>query len=283
MAIDTLGIPNYFFNNLDDSKNLNKRQRKILEKLQRQIDISINELAEEFNVHPMTIRRDFKKLEQMNIIVRTYGGARINPVRKSLTYLSDEDILENFEKKIAIARFIIDNIINDGDFIFLDSGSTILQIAKALVAKKKITVATNSIDIMAELFHQSDVNTLIIGGTLSMKSSSLHGPYAIERLKEIKVGKCFMSCDGIVIDGNINGFYTNHDIEATLNPYALKTAEKKNRYIVADSTKIGKMGAYKFADFSDFEALITDSDITDEKKHQLEKYINVEIAKINSN
>ncbi len=194
-----------------------------------------------------------------------------------LNILSDEDIHLNIDKKIAIARYIIDNIINDNDYIFLDSGSTILQIAHLLVQKKKITVATNSIDILAELYHQPDINTLILGGSLSIHSSSMHGPYAINRLKELKVSKSILSCDG-VIPGQ--GFFTNHDIEATLNPYALQTAPAGNRFIVADSTKIGKISPYKFADFSDVDLFITDSDITPNQLDELRKYVKVAVAQV---
>ncbi|MHA1870082.1 MAG: DeoR/GlpR family DNA-binding transcription regulator, partial [Promethearchaeota archaeon] len=174
-------------------EQLNERQKSILEILEVHGNISINKLAEKFKVHPMTIRRDFKKFEKLGIIVRTYGGAQANPNRRVLSYLSNEDINENIEKKVAIARYISDNIIHDGDSIFLDSGSTMLQIAKFLLKKKKISVITNSIDIMAELYHQTEINTLVLGGSLSVKSSSLYGPYAIERLKELKVNISFIS------------------------------------------------------------------------------------------
>lgn len=260
-------------------EKLNKRQRVILEKLQSKSEINVNALAEEFNVSTMTIRRDIKKFEKMNILVRTYGGARINPTRRSVKYLSDEDIHVNIDKKIAIARYVIDNIIKDNDYIFLDSGSTILQIARLLVEKNKVTVATNSIDILAELYHQPDINTLILGGSLSIHSSSMHGPYAISRLKELKVSKSILSCDG-VIPGQ--GFFTNHDIEATLNPFALQTAPPGNRFIAADSSKIGKISPYKFADCSDVDLFITDSNITPIQLDELRKYVKVAVAQINT-
>lgn len=257
------------------NEKLNDRQKAILERLQTQEDISINKLAGEFDVHPMTIRRDLQKFEEMNIVVRTYGGARINPNRSSLKYLSNEDINQNIKKKIALARYIVENLVDDGDYIFLDSGSTMLQIAKLLVRKSKITVATNSIDILAELYHQPDINTLILGGSLSLKSSSLHGPYAIERLKNLQVSISILSCDG-VLPGK--GFFTNHDIEATLNPYALNTGKKK--CIAADSTKIGELSPYKFADFEDVDLFITDSDVTEEQLEELEKYVEIAVAEI---
>ncbi|MBD3352298.1 MAG: DeoR family transcriptional regulator [Candidatus Lokiarchaeota archaeon] len=258
-------------------EKLNERQKKILEKLQIGKDISINDVAEEFNVHPMTIRRDLKLFEEMGIVVRTYGGARTNPTRRSVKYLSDEDINLNIEKKVAIARYVVENIIKDNDYIYLDSGSTILQVAKALIRRSRITVATNSIDILAELYHQPDVNTLILGGSLSVNSSSMHGPYAIQRLKALKVSKSILSCDAVVPK---QGFFTNNDIEATLNEFAIETAEKGNRYIIADSTKIGELSAYKFANFKDFDVFVTDSHITDKQLRLLENDIDIAIAQV---
>ncbi len=263
----------------NSAERLNSRQEKILEQIQTKGYISINELAVEFDVHQMTIRRDLKKLERMGTLVRTYGGAQAHPGRRVFSYLTDEDINENIEKKISIAKFIVNKLINNGDRIFLDTGSTILQIAKLLNRRKKITVITNSIDIMAELYHQPDITTVVLGGELSGISSNLHGPHAINQLKSWNKGShiSFFSCDGVV-SGENEGFYTNHDIDASLAPHALKTGEKK--CVVVDSSKIGKKTLYKFADFNDVDLLITDSGINDDQLSELKKFVEVAIAEI---
>jgi DeoR/GlpR family transcriptional regulator of sugar metabolism len=251
---------------------LNKRQKEILELLQARGDISISELAEKYKVHTMTIRRDIQIFQDMGLVVRTYGGAMgRDSGRGSLRYLSNEDITVNIEKKIEIARYIVEKLVHDGDLIFLDSGSTMLQIAKMLINRKKITVLTNSIDIMAELYHQQNINTLIVGGNLSRESSVLHGPYAIQQLKleAQKLTWSFLSCDAIQLGPN-GGFYTNHAIEADLNQYASRTGIKK--CIAADSTKIGKLCQYKFADFKDIDVLITDSNIKKPQVDEIESH-----------
>lgn len=266
---------------MDENENdkLNQRQKKILEILQTRGDISVTELAERFNVHPMTIRRDIKKFEHLGIkLIRKYGGAQTQFSPGALKYLSSEDIYANIDKKVAIAQYIVDNILKDNDFIFLNSGSTLLQIAKALVKRKKMTVATNSIDIMAELYHRTDINTLILGGSLSVNSSSLHGPYAVERLKGFKnkVDFIFLSCDGVLFE---QGFFTNSDIEANLNPIVLDIGVTK--CLAADSSKINKRAPFKFADFNDIDIFITDSGIKEDQLLKLKREkIDIKIAPI---
>ncbi|MHA1729183.1 MAG: DeoR/GlpR family DNA-binding transcription regulator [Promethearchaeota archaeon] len=260
--------------------NHNERQKKILEILEINRDISVTELAIKFNVHQMTIRRDLKKLERKGVVLRTYGGAHIR--KRKLTYLSNEDINLNIKKKNTIASYIIENIIRDGNYIFLDTGSTMLQIAKILNRKKRISIATNSIDIMAELYQQPEINSLILGGSLSSESSTLFGPYAIKRLKDMesKADLSFISCDGVMSGCNNNsGFYTDHNIDANLTPIALKIGAKK-KCIAADSSKIGRHSLYKFAEFSDVDLFITDSDINIEILEDLKKYVDVVVAEI---
>ena len=265
-------------NKINDG-SLNERQKKIVQILELYGDISVKELATKFSVSTMTIRRDIKKFESTGILFRTYGGAQFYPGKRQLKYLSSEDINLNIEKKIAIAKFIVENLIQDGQNIFLDTGSTMLQIAKFLSKRKKISVITNSIDIMAELYHRPEINCLIIGGSLSENSSTLFGPYAMEQLKkwEAKVDISFISCDGIILQSN-EGFYTKSSIDANLTPIALKTGAEK--WIAADSTKVGKRTLFKFADFRNVDLFITDSGITESQLKYLKKNLDVAVAKI---
>jgi len=256
-------------NSLD---RLNKRQKEILESLQARGDISITELAEKYKVHPMTIRRDIQVFQDMGLVVRTFGGVMGRDMgRGSLRYLSNEDITVNIEKKLEISHYIVEKLIHDGDLIFLDSGSTMLQIAKMLVKRKKITVVTNSIDIMAELYQQPNINTRILGGTLSRESSVLHGPHAIQQLQQEaqQLNWSFLSCDAIKL-GPEGGFFTNQAIEWDLNKYAVRTG--KNKCIAADSTKIGKLSQYQFAEYKDIDILITDTHIKKSDADELESH-----------
>lgn len=265
--------------NKNNDGSLNERQKKIVQILELYGDISVKELATKFHCSEMTIRRDLKKFEKTGILFRTYGGAQSSPGKRQLKYLSSDDINLNIEKKIAIAKFVVENLVQDGQNIFLDTGSTMLQIARYLSNRKRISVITNSVDIMAELYHCPEINCLIIGGSLSENSSTLYGPYAMEQLKkwESKVDISFISCDGIILQSN-EGFYTKSSIDASLTPIALKTGSEK--WIAADSTKIGKRTLFKFADFCDVDLFITDSGINDSQLNYLQKKVDVEVAKI---
>src|SRR5699024_12256490 len=124
-----------------------ERKKKLLEFLKQNRASTVSELASLFQVHEATIRRDLTKLEKQGLMKRTHGGVMLEKeVHSELPFQERESI--HYEEKRRIGRRAA-ALIEDGDNIILDSGTTTLHIAKAIRNKRNLTVITNDINIAA--------------------------------------------------------------------------------------------------------------------------------------
>ena len=146
-----------------------ERRNLILEELQDKKKVVVGDLSRRFDVSEETIRRDLEKLERDGYATKSYGGAVLNDnvgFDMPLTIRSRK----NVEAKQKIASLAAD-LVHDGDHIMLDASSTDLFIAKAIKNKQKLTVVTNSIEIILELSEVPDWNVISTGGTVTLKQA----------------------------------------------------------------------------------------------------------------
>ena len=132
-----------------------ERRNEILEKLQKEKRVVVGELSKIYGVSEETIRRDLEKLENDGYVIKSYGGAVLNEnvnidmpfnVRKNTNVVGKQRIAE-----------IVKSMVKDGERLMLDSSSTAVFIAKALKEERRnLTVITNSIEIIIELFDRPD-------------------------------------------------------------------------------------------------------------------------------
>ncbi len=155
-----------------------ERRNLILEKLQEDKKVIVSELSQEFQVSEETIRRDLDKLDKDGLAVKSYGGAVLNE-NTSLDMPFNIRKKNNPAGKQKIAK-IVETLIEDGDHIILDPSTTAVFIAKALKAKERLTVITNSIEVILELSDVSDWNIISSGGSLKEGYLALVGPRAIK-------------------------------------------------------------------------------------------------------
>ena len=149
-----------------------ERRNLILEKLQEDKKVIVSELSQEFQVSEETIRRDLDKLDKDGLAVKSYGGAVLNE-NTSLDMPFNIRKKNNPAGKQKIAK-IVETLIEDGDHIILDPSTTAVFIAKALKAKERLTVITNSIEVILELSDVSDWN-IISSGALRYSLDSFTG------------------------------------------------------------------------------------------------------------
>lgn len=155
------------------------RPREIIRLLTVKPFMKIDELCQELNVSPATIRRDLTELENSESIIRVNGGAIIRNEQKKAGYNEQEKTKDRFvEEKTRIAEAAA-ALIKEGDTIFMDSGSTNLQIADRLTAFSNITIVTNNITIANKFINRKDLSVIICGGTLGeVNPDSIVGPMA---------------------------------------------------------------------------------------------------------
>ncbi len=228
------------------------RQEKIKQILIERKQISCPEICDIFGVSIETVRRDLAALEKKGVIKRIYGGAVLmdnssspNPIKPWNTR-----VILNRAEKVNIAKEML-SYIHDNMTIALDSGTTILEIARLLDRRKNLKIITNDIHIASELSQNTDHTIYFIGGTLKKDDKITTGFLTTEFLKNFsRIDAVILAADGF-IDG-IGDF--NKDMGA------LKTAmiEKSDRvYAVIDHTKFMIPTLYKVCGLKDLDLVIT--------------------------
>jgi DeoR/GlpR family transcriptional regulator of sugar metabolism len=249
----------------------NKRREKILELIREDGSAKVIKLAKIFKVSEVTIRQDLEKLEQEGYILREHGGAFLKNVEegvKSITLLNQE----NIEKKQKIGKKASE-LIENGDAIILDSGSTTTEIAKNLLGRKGLKVITNALNIALILGAEPGIELIVTGGEFKPPTLSLTGQKAADFFEDIHVDKLFLATAGISLRSGL----TYPSISDIVVKKAMIDAADTT-YLVADSTKIGKNAFASLGALSLIDYIITDPDIVPEhlqlfKDHEIELII----------
>ena len=232
--------------------NISERHQYIIDYLKKNSFVKVVDLARSLGVSVVTIRKDLKTLEEKNLLHRTHGSA--SPSKSNVVDLPVQEKSEiNSEKKAAIAR-AANELIEEGDSILLTSGSTIEAFAKVLTPKGLLNVVTPSIRVGIYLSEKENVDIMMLGGRLIVKSLSVRDAYTEEGLKYVRCSKAFFSCDGFDVDGGIT---TAFEAEARVTNSMLNVASEV--VLLADSSKLGKSGFGRICDISRIDVLITDN------------------------
>ncbi|TCO61499.1 DeoR/GlpR family DNA-binding transcription regulator [Caldanaerobacter subterraneus] len=245
-----------------------ERRLKIAEIISKDKSISVAELSKIFNVSESTIRRDLHVLEEKGFIQRTHGGAILKTgTHYEPAFFEKEEV--ELEAKRKIGK-IAASLIEEGDTILLDSGTTTLEIARNL-KNMRLTVVTNSPLIAIELSKYEDIELIVTGGIQRWRTRALVGPIAEMVIRQFKVDKAFIGTNAISFE---DGLMTPDLIEANTKKAMIEVSSLV--YVVADHTKFGKKSFVKFADLKDITAIITDDEIDYEVVKKYEQ-ANVEI------
>ena len=250
------------------------RRMFILKQIEKDEQVNVSELSQHFSVSEVTIRKDLKHLEKKNILIRSRGGA----MKQSLinTDLSIYDRRkQNIELKEAIG-IAAANLISEGETILLDTGTSIMELAKHLPKKIDITVITNSVDVTFRLAEHQNIRVIMPGGILRRNSLALVGEQAAESLRGYHCDQYFLSADGIDIQ---KGMMTMNIEEAFLARLNIKNSKKVIALI--DSSKFQKSGVISIAPLTEIDILITDSGISSDILDKIKK-LGVEVIVVNT-
>lgn len=229
------------------------RQRRIAELVAEQGEVTVAELADQFEVSGMTIRRDLRELEQQGLVERTHGGAM--PPSGAAAAL-EPPLKERFDHeshaKRRIGRAVAD-FIADGETVFIGSGTTTLEIAKALSPERRLTVVTNALTIVNALAPMPALELVVAGGILRREEMSLIGHLTEEALRDIRVDKVVMGMRGVHPE---HGLTSDHLPELQTDRAILRTGGEV--VIAADHTKLGHIAASRMAPVTAASRLVTD-------------------------
>ncbi len=234
-----------------------ERRNTILEKLLEEKKVVVSELSLLFSVSEETIRRDLEKLHNDGLCTKSYGGAVVNE-----NYNTDLPFnirkRSNVEAKQVIAKLVA-QLVEDGEHIMLDASSTAVFISKALKQKERLTIVTNSLEILFELSDVSGWNIFSVGGQLKEGYLALFGPRTVENIKEYNVEKVILSAKAFDPE---KGFSDSVE-EFAKAKQAMMDCGKQIIFAI-DSSKIGKFAFSKFANLQDVDMIVTDEKPSDE-------------------
>lgn len=246
-----------------------QRREKILELLREDGSAKVIKLAKIFKVSEVTVRQDLEKLEKDGFIQREHGGAFLKNVEDSVKSFIPLN-KDNLDKKEIIGKMAAD-LIETGDIIILDSGSTTTEIAKNLVGRKGITVITNALNIALLLGAEQGIEIIVTGGEFKPPTLSLTGQKAASFFDDIHVDKLFLASAGISLKSGL----TYPSISDIVVKKAMIDAADVT-YLVADSSKIGKNSFASLGALSLIDYIITNDDI-DENQLQIFRRNEIEI------
>ncbi len=228
-----------------------ERRNLILEELQKNKKVIVSDLAKNYDVSEETIRRDLDRLDRDGLAVKSYGGAVINE-NTSIDMPFNIRKKSNVVGKQRIAE-IINTLINDGDHIILDPSTTAVFIAKALKEKNRLTVITNSIEVIIELADVSDWNIISSGGSVKEGYLALVGPQAVKGLGAYNAEKAIISCKGLDIG---KGVTDGNELFSEAKQTMVHSA--RQRILAADHTKFDTVAFSKICDVSELDMVVTD-------------------------
>lgn len=240
-----------------------ERRTIIIDKLDAAGQLDITTLSKELRVSEVTIRNDLNWLEQKNMLIRARGGA-IKAERVGAEFSLSEKNKLHYQEKLRIGKTAA-ALIEDGDTIILDSGTTTMEINNNLPNLASLTVITNALNIAYKLVEHEHINVIVPGGFLRKNSLSLVGTTAEDNFKNYFCDKLFLAVDGF---NTTFGLSTPNVEEAHLNRVMISVA--KQVIVVTDSSKFSKRSFAFIAPITEVDIVITDEGIPEEDQKRLE-------------
>ena len=248
-----------------DGMMAEERRTQILQILHAQGRVKVDELKNRFGTSAVTIRNDLNELSLRGLVQRSHGGAvrpntilRESPVRERLRTHSDE------KRRIGAMAA---TLINDGETIILDSGTTTLEIARHIKNKQSLQILTNGVNVAVELLDATGIQTFIVGGTVRGDSASVVGRSTEEMLEQFAADKLFLSGAGCDPDFGVSGANLE---ETMVNRAMLRIAREV--ILVSDSTKFSKRSMSRIAPFGEIDIVISDTGLQPELQEKIQSY-----------
>ncbi|HEY8498853.1 MAG TPA: DeoR/GlpR family DNA-binding transcription regulator, partial [Limnochordales bacterium] len=213
--------------------------------------VRVASLSRELDVSEVTIRSDLARLEQEGFARRTHGGAVLaRGTRYERPFAEQQARFREEKQRIGAAAAAL---VEDGDTIILDVGTTTTEVARHLPPVTNLVVVTSALNIALELERHPGVTVVVTGGTLRPMQHSLVNPLATVLLAQINADKLFLGCNGVSADKGI----TNSNLQEAEVKRAMIAAAKRV-IVVADSSKIGAVAAAHVAPITAVHQLVTD-------------------------
>lgn len=230
------------------------RRKQLLELVRKRGFASLPDLADELRVSPSTVRRDLDHLEETGSAKRTHGGVWYTGPSPKLPHFEQRQQAQ-WDKKRMIAQ-VAAELIQDGDTILLDGGSTTYELAQLLVGRT-IQIVTNSLPVASLFTTSANHDVVMLGGYLHLRTGVCLGPYANEMLNQLSVQRAIVSVAGISETGLFNSNLLLVETEQAM----MRAADEV--IVVADSTKFGHQSLARMCELKNVDKLVVDHEISE--------------------
>lgn len=227
------------------------RRAEIAQIIGQQGEVSVDGLAARFGVSAETIRRDLARLAESGAVQKVHGGARRLRLHSEGSF--QQRLTENADAKHEIARKL-PGLVEPGDTIFIDTGSTTLICAEALAEVERLTVITNSVRIAQTFASTGARNTVyLLGGAFSADNGQTVGPLAIEQIGAFQADHAVLTV--AALDAGAGAMDSNFD-EARVARAMIE--HSRNLFVVANAAKFGRKAAFPVCPLSRIDVLVCD-------------------------
>ena len=231
--------------------NTSERRQLIRERLQLQKKLMITELAQQIDVSTMTIRRDFRRLIDLQIATPIHGGIVFVEGGAAFPAVSARERQMQREKN-DIGNYCA-SLIKEGNAIYLDTGTTAMNIADALLGRHDIAVLSHSLPVLNILSHARDIQLISVPGSYHPESKGFYGDLAVRMVRTFRLDIAFIGVSGINAE---LGLMSPDLSDRALKQAILETARTK--VLVVDHTKIGQESFSKICGLQEIDQIVTD-------------------------
>lgn len=239
---------------------LDDRRTRLLELVRSRGFAALPDLAKQLNVSQSTLRRDLDFLEESGAAKRTHGGVFYTGDSPKLPHF-DERQPAQWDKKRSIAARAAE-LIEEGDTLLLDGGTTTYELARLLVGRR-LQVVTNSLPVANLFASDANADLVLIGGYVYPRTGVSLGPYANEMLARVNVRKTVLSVAGI----NERGYFNSNLLLVETERAMMAAAEET--IVVADSTKFGRQSLAHLAALDAVDRLVVDGEVSGEWRERM--------------
>ena len=231
-----------------------ERQREIAALTHQSGRVEVADLADRFRVTTETVRRDLSELQEQRVVRRVHGGAVPWEKAGFEPLLSVRNDQHDSEKR-RLAQVALAELPDTGSII-IDSGSTLLRLATAIPPTCELRIVTNSLEIGQVLAEHKSGDVIVLGGKVRPNTLAMVDAAVVAAVEPMTVDTLFISADGM---SAAKGLTTPYLEEANLKSAMIRAA----RRVVAlvDHTKVGRDHFIRFAEWSDIDVLVTNSEV----------------------
>jgi len=243
---------------------LNRRQEAMLDLVRQQGFISVEALAQHFQMTSQTIRRDINALCRVGLLRRYHGGAGLPSSVENAAYTARQVLC--LQEKQRIARAVAEQV-PDQASLFITLGTTTEEVAKALMDHRGLRVITNNLNVATILSGNNSFEVIVAGGVVRQRDRGITGEATIDFINQFKVDIGVIGISGIDADGTLLDFdYREVRVQQAI------IANSRTVFLAADHTKFGRNALVRLGDLSQVNTLFTDAEPPGQIRRLMEEY-----------